>query len=138
MDWVKDNVTYRVEEDGEEQIMELDTLLEFEKQPFSVHVKFECVKPITVEECSVKYNHGKDTRVTMYWYSYPPKSLRPRLKVRVPKDSSLTAEITATFLETPLDIQCQGDNKHFTHRAIITRDIELKPVDSDIIFRSEN
>jgi hypothetical protein len=87
MDWVKDNVTYRVEEDGEEQIMELDTLLEFEKQPFSVNLKFECDLPITVEE---------------------------------------------------LDIQCQGDNKHFTHRAIITRDIKLKPADSDIISQSES
>lgn len=127
MDWVKDNVTYRIEEDGDEKIMELDTLLEFEKQPFTVNVKFECVEPITVEECSVKYSHTKDTRVTMYWYSFPPKSIRLRLKVRVPKDSSLTGEITATFLETPLDIQCEGENTHFTHRAIINREIELKP-----------
>ncbi len=138
MDWVRDNVTYRIEEDGDEKIMELDTLLEFEKQPFSVNLKVECVEPITVEECSVKYSHGKDTRVTMYWYSFPPKSLRPRLKVRVPKNSSLTARITATFLETPLDIECEGENTHFTHRAIVTRDIELKPVDPDIIFRSES
>jgi pimeloyl-ACP methyl ester carboxylesterase len=47
----------------------------------------------------------------------------------MPKDSSLTAEITATFLETPLNIQCQGDNKHFIHRAIVTRELELKPVE---------
>ncbi|MGB6867124.1 MAG: hypothetical protein WBE11_15665, partial [Candidatus Aminicenantaceae bacterium] len=138
MDWVRDNVTYRIEEDGDEKIMELDTLLEFEKQPFSVNLKVECDLPITVEECSVKYSHGKDTRVTMYWYSFPPKNLRPQLKVRVPKDSSLTAEITAVFLETPLDIECEGKNIHFTHRAIVTRDIELTPGDSDIIFRSES
>jgi len=138
MDWVRDNITYRIEEDGDEKIMELDALLEFEKQPFSVNIKFECDLPITVENCSVKYNHGKDTRVTMYWYSFPPKNLRPQLKVRVPKDSSLIAKITATFLETPLNIECEGNNKHFIHRAIVTRDIELKPVDSDIIFRSES
>jgi pimeloyl-ACP methyl ester carboxylesterase len=132
MDWLKDEVTFRTEEEGEEKIVDVDTLLEFEKQPFTVNVKFECVEPITVEECSVKYSHGKDTRVTMYWYSFPPKSLRPRLKMRVPKDSSLTAKITATFLETPLDIQCEGKNKHFTHRAIINREIELKPVDESM------
>jgi hypothetical protein len=103
--------------------------LEFEKQPFTVYVKFDCREPITVEECSVEYNQRGDSRVTMYWYCLPPKRLRPRLKVRVPKDSSLTGEITATFLETPLDIQCEGDNKHFMNRAIITRDLELKPLD---------
>ena len=136
MDWVKGDVWFRTEEDEEEKVVDVDALLEFKKQPFSVNFKFECDLPITVEECSVKYSHRKDTRVTMYWYSFPPKNLRPQLKVRVPKDSSLTAEITATFLETPLDIQCQGDNKHFTYRTIVIRDIKLKPADSDIISRS--
>lgn len=136
MDWVKDHVTYRMEIKGDDKIMNLDTLLEFEMQPFSVNVMFDCDFPLTVEECSVEYRHGKDTRVTMYWYSYPPKNLRPQLTLRMPKEASLTAEITATFLETPLDIQCQGKNKHFMHRAIVTRNIELEPVDSDIIFRS--
>jgi pimeloyl-ACP methyl ester carboxylesterase len=126
MDWIKDQVTYRVEEDGDEKIVELDALLEFEKQPYTVNVKFECAEPITVEECSVKYGHGRDTSVTMYWYSFPSKSLRPLLKVRVPKDSSLTGEITATFLEMPLDVKCEGENTHFTHRAIINREIEIK------------
>lgn len=136
MDWIKGDVWFQAEEDEEEKAVDVDAQLEFEKQPFSVNLKFECDLPITVEECSVKYRHRKDTRVTMYWYSFPPKNLRPHLKVRVPKDSSLTAEITATFLETPLDIKCQGDNKHFTHRTIITREIKLKPADSDIISRS--
>jgi pimeloyl-ACP methyl ester carboxylesterase len=132
MDWIKDNVTYRVEEDGDEKITELDTLLEFEKQPFTVYVQFKSEQPITIEECSVEYNQRGDSRVTMYWYSFPPNSLRPRLKVRVPKDSSLTGEITATFLETPLDIQCKGQNTHFTHRTIINREIELKPADESV------
>jgi heme/copper-type cytochrome/quinol oxidase subunit 2 len=136
MDWVKDDVWFQIEEDEEEKVMDVDALLEFEKQPFSVNFKFECDLPITVEECSVKHFLRKERIVTMYWYSFPPKSLRPQLTLRMPKDSSLTAEITAVFLETPLNIQCQGDNKHFTHRAIVTRDIELKPVDSDIISRS--
>lgn len=138
LDWVRGDVMYRTEEDGEEKIVGLDTQLEFEKQPFSVYLKFECDLPIMVEECSVKYNHGKESRVTMYWYCYPPKTMRPQLKLRMPKDASLTAEITATFLETPLDIQCQGENKHFTHRAIVSREIELKKDDSDIISQTEN
>jgi pimeloyl-ACP methyl ester carboxylesterase len=129
MDWVKDRVTYRVKEDGEEKVLELDTLLEFEKQPFSVNVVFECEQPITVEDCNVKYRNGDSPKVTLYWYSYPPKSLRPRLKVRMPKDASLKAEITVTFLETPLDIKCEGENRHFVHRAIVTRELELVPVD---------
>jgi len=138
MNWVKDEVTFRTESNGEDKIMEVDALLEFEKQPFTVNLKFEGDVPLTVEDCSVEYRHGKDSRVTMYWYSFPPKSLRLQLKLRMPKDAALTAEITATFLETPLNIQCEGENKHFIHRAIVTRSIELNPMDSDIISRSES
>ncbi len=126
MDWVKDDVTVRIDEQGEEKIVDVDALLEFEKRPYTVNLKLECDFPLTIEECSVKYRQGKDERVTMYWYSFPPKSLRPRLKARVPKDATMSAEVTATFLETPLDIQCEGENKYFVHRAIVTRDIELK------------
>jgi pimeloyl-ACP methyl ester carboxylesterase len=127
MDWIQDNVTFHVEEDGEDKIMDVDTLLEFAKQPFSVNVVFECEQPFTVEECNVKYRNGEGTRAMLYWYSYPPKILRPRLKVRLPIDASLRTEITATFLETPLDIRCEGKNTHFIHRAIINRELELKP-----------
>jgi pimeloyl-ACP methyl ester carboxylesterase len=128
---VKDRVTYRVEKDGGDKVWELDTLLEFEEQPFSVSVVFECDQPFTVEKCSVKYRNGEGKRVVLYWYSYPPKSLRPQLKVRMPEEASLKAEITATFLETPLTIQCQGENKHFVHRAIVARDLDLKQVEDD-------
>jgi len=61
----------------------------------------------------------------MRWYSFPPKSLRPQLKLRVPKGGELEAEVTATFLETPIEIQCEGENKHFIHRAEITQELEL-------------
>jgi pimeloyl-ACP methyl ester carboxylesterase len=132
IDWIEDRVTYRVEEEGDEKILDLDALLEFEKQPFSINVRFECEQAMTVEECSVKYRNGRGRRVTLYWYSYPPKSLRPRLKVRVPKESSLTAEITATFLEPPLEIHCEGENKHFIHRAIVERELELEPVEESL------
>jgi len=125
MDWIKDSVSCRVEEEGEEKILNLDALLEFEKQPFTVNIKFECDEAITVDECSVKYNHRKDNRITIRWYSFPPKSLNPQLRLRVPKEAELKAEITATFLETPMEIRCEGENKHFIHRASITKDIDL-------------
>jgi pimeloyl-ACP methyl ester carboxylesterase len=53
----------------------------------------------------------------------------------------LTTDVTATFLETPLDINCEGDDKHFTHRAIVTRDIEPKqlnePSSAEMAVREE-
>jgi len=126
MDWIKGSVSHSIQEDGEENILSLDTLCEFEKQPFTVNLKFECDEPIKVEECNVKYNQGRGNTVTMRWYSFPPKSLRPQLKLRVPKGGELKAEITATFLETPIEIKCEGENKHFIHRAEITRELELQ------------
>jgi pimeloyl-ACP methyl ester carboxylesterase len=141
MSWVKDDVMFQTEYTGEDKVMDVDALLEFERQPFTVNLKLECDLPLTIEECSVEYRHGKDTRVTMVWYSFPPKCLRPQLTLRMAKDANLTAEVTATFLETPLDISCRGDNKHFIHRAIVTRDIELKPVDesapAEMVVREE-
>jgi hypothetical protein len=126
MDWIEDSVSYSLQEDGEENILDLDALLEFEKQPFAVNLEFECDKPFTVEECSVKYNQRKNNKVSIRWYSFPPTSLSPQLKLRMPKEGELKAEITATFLETPLEIKCEGKNKHFIHRAEITRQIELQ------------
>jgi hypothetical protein len=125
MDWIKGSVSHSIQEDGEENILSVDALCKFEKQPFTVNLKFECDEPITVEECSVKYNQGRGNTVTMRWYSFPPKSLRPQLKLRVPKGGELEAEVTATFLETPIEIQCEGENKHFIHRAEITQELEL-------------
>ncbi len=126
MDWIKGSVSHSIQEDGEENILSLDNLCEFERQPFTVNLKFECDEPITVEECSVKYAQGRDNSVTMRWYSFPPKSLRPQLKLRIPEGGELKAEVTATFLETPIEIKCEGENKHFIHRAEITQEIELQ------------
>jgi hypothetical protein len=132
MNWIKDSVSCRMEEEGEEKILNLDALLEFEKQPFTVNIKFECEEPITVEDCSVKFNQRKDNRVTIQWYSFPPKSLHPQLRLRLPKEAELKAEMTATFLETPLEIRCEGENKHFIHRASISKDIDLVPADEQL------
>jgi hypothetical protein len=126
MDWIESSVSYSLQEDGEENIMNLEALLEFAKQPFSVNLEFACDKPFTVEECSVNYVQRINNRVLMRWYSFPPTSLSPQLKLRMPKEGELKAEITATFLETPLEIKCEGKNKHFIHRAEITQQIELQ------------
>jgi hypothetical protein len=126
MGWIEDTVSYNLQEDGEENIWDLKALFEFGKQPFSVNLELECDKSFTVEESNVKYNQSKNNTVSVRWYSFPPTHLNPQLKLRIPKEGELKAEIRATFLETPLEIACKGKNKHFIQRAEISRQIELQ------------
>ncbi len=125
MDWIKDKVFMQSEEQEEEKIMNLDIMLEFEKQPFAVTLRLECDDPVTVEESNVKYRTSKDRRIGIRWYSFPSMTLNPNLKLKMPKQAQLKATIQASFLETPIEISCSGENKDFIHRAVISREIDL-------------
>ncbi|MFC2165055.1 alpha/beta fold hydrolase [Acidobacteriota bacterium] len=128
LDWIRDRVTLQAEKEGSEQVVDMDILIEFEKQPYTVTLEVKADQPFTVEECNVKYQKSIADRATLSWYSFPPLSLQPRLKLKIPKEAELKVEITASFLETPVPITCEGEKKHFIHRAIIKREIDLGDV----------
>jgi pimeloyl-ACP methyl ester carboxylesterase len=125
LDWISDRVTLQAEDEGSDQVVVMDVLIQFEKQPYAVTLEVKGDQPFTVEECNLQYQKSIEDRVTLSWYSFPPLSLQPKLKLKMPKDTELKAEITASFLETPIPITCEGDKKHFIHRAIIKREIDL-------------
>jgi len=125
LNWIKDSVTLQTEEQGEDKIVHMDVGLEFEKQPFTVSMDLKCSLPFSVEESSVRYQKRIQDKATIRWYSFPPLSLKPRLTLKMPKEAELKAELEANFLETPLSIACEGENKHFMHRAIIKRELDL-------------
>jgi len=128
LNWIQDRVTLQVEEVENEQLVHMDVLLDFAKQPYTVSLEVIGDQPFTVDECNVQYQKSIADRVTLSWYSFPPMSLQPKLKLKIPKETKLTAKITASFLETPIPITCEGEQKHFIHRAIIKRELELGEV----------
>lgn len=125
LDWIRDSVTLQTEEEGQEKWVRMDVLLEFEKQPYTVNLEVKCSQPFTVEDCNLHFQKKIAERATLIWYSFPPMSLQPRLTLKIPKEAELKTEITATFLETPIPIACEGDSKHFMYRAIIKRKLDL-------------
>ena len=118
-------MTLQAEEKENERVVDMDIYLEFEKQPYTVTLEVEGDQSFYVEECNVQYQKSIADRVTISWYSFPTLSLQPKLKLRLPKAAKLKAAITASFLETPVPITCEGKNKHFVHRAIISREVDL-------------
>jgi len=128
LDWISDRVTMQTEEDGSDQVVNMDVLVRFEKQPYTITLEVKGDHPFTVEECNVQYQKTIEDRATLRWFSYPPLGLQPKLRLKMPKDAELKAEITASFLETPIPISCEGENKHFIHRSVITKEIDLGTV----------
>jgi len=55
----------------------------------------------------------------------PPMILKPRLSLKIHKEADSKAKLEASFLETPLSIVCKGDKKHFIHRAIIEKELDV-------------
>ena len=126
MDWLKDSVVLKSGMKGTEKVVDLKLKLVFERQPYSVNLTIKPDKEMTVEACNFKYAQAKRTKVTASWYTYPQRILEPTLRLRLPQGTKLEAEVSVTFLETPLSIKCEGKNKHFDHRAVIVRKIQLK------------
>ncbi len=125
LNWLKVGYLCQPIAQAEDKIVNLNMMLEFEKQPFIAYIKLESDNTVSVEECNVRYNQRKNNRITMTWYSFPQGTLQPELKIRLPKDAPLNAEVIARFLETPVTISCKGENKHFVHRAEVTKKIDL-------------
>lgn len=124
MDWIKGTTIYHSEDKETEKIVNLDMTFEFERQPFTVTLKLESDADLTVEECNLQYK-AKKNRVAVCWYSFPEGNLQPQLRLKLTKEANLKAEIFASFLETPLNITCEGENMHFMQRAEISREIDL-------------
>jgi hypothetical protein len=124
MNWLKDKITSQVEEKGADKLISLKSLLDFEKQPYTVSLKLKSDKAFKIEESNVKYSKSKKN-ANIRWHSFPQRSLLSELKLRLPKGAELSAEIFASFLDTPIPISCAGKNKHFIYRAQITRKLDL-------------
>jgi hypothetical protein len=128
MDWVKDKVVSQSEEEGADKLVSLDIALEFAKQPFTVSLSLKSDRAMKIEESNIKSASKGKKGATITWFSFPEGPLVPKLKVRLSKEATLTAEFSATFLEKPVPISCQGQNKNFVYRAFITRKINLGDV----------
>jgi hypothetical protein len=123
MDWIKDKVVSQSEEKGAEKIVDLGIALEFSKQPFTVSLSLKSDKVMEIEESNVKFVANGRTGATITWFSFPQGSLEPKLKLRLPKDAKIEAELRATFLEKAVPISSEGKNKFFVYRTLITRKI---------------
>lgn len=124
MNWLKESNLSSFEEKGTENLVNVKLKLDFEKQPYRVSLGLKANKPFKIDEANVKYSHKKK-RALVRWGNYPQQSLSPEFRLSLPKEAKLEAEINATFLETPLSIVAQGENKYFIHRAEIKRKITL-------------
>ena len=128
MDWLHDDISVEVENAGLEKLVHIKTALVFEEQPFTVSLRLDSEAEISVEDCSVHHVlRRKGQRVNLSWYSFPARTLKPELTLRMPADAGLKAVVRATFCETPLDIACSGENMHFIHRARILHEHPLLP-----------
>jgi hypothetical protein len=123
MDWVKDKIVSRSEESGADQVVSLDIALDFARQPFTVSLSLKSDRAMKIEESNIRSVSKGKKGATITWFSFPEGQLGPKLKVRLPKEATLTAEFSATFLEKSVPISCQGQNKSFVYRTVITRKI---------------
>ncbi len=123
MDWVKDKVVAQSEEKGAERTLDLAVGLEFTKQPYSVTLRLKSDEPLAIEDCNVKYKVKRKKSAVIRWFSYPQGSLEPKLKLRLPKEAKVEAEVDVTFLDQAVPISCQGPNMFFVYRTVITRKI---------------
>jgi hypothetical protein len=120
MDWLKEEYACQSEEKGADKLIKAKFRLELEKQPFTVSLKLKSDMPLKIEESNVKYVKRKKT-ATISWYSFPQQILQPELRLLIPKEAKLEAEIIVDFLETPIAISCGGKNKCFIYRAEISK-----------------
>ncbi len=133
LEWIEKKVKFTTENvDGEKRV-DLEFFFTFTRQPYSVTLCLDCDGSLSVEESETWHIQNKKSgRVTIEWFSYPPRRLTPRLKLRVPQGSELKAEIRARFLELPVEIVCTGENKEFIFRSEIVHSLDLDALNQKV------
>ncbi len=124
MDWLKEKVTARTEELGEETTVHLRLDLDFERLPYDVSLTLKSDRPFGINNANCRYQHQKN-RARIRWGHAPGRNLTPTLDIQLPKGAGLDAEITATFRDVPAEVVCRGRGIHFSHRAEIQRKVEI-------------
>ena len=133
LDWMDEKTKFTTETVDEEKLVDLGFLWTFAKQPYTVSLFLDCEGAIKVEESEVRHiQNPKSGRVTVEWFSFPPLVLKPRLKLRIPVGSELKAELNATFLDTPVEIVCTGENKEFIFRSEIVRTLDMDALNQEL------
>ena len=100
--------------------------LEFKEQPYSVALKLKADRAFTVEGSNLKFSHKKN-QTTIRWFGFPERTLEAELRILLPQEAELEAEIEADFLETPLSVKCSGKHKQFIYRAAVARKLDIFP-----------
>lgn len=127
LDWIEENTSVRTEDLENETRVDLEISLKFRKQPYTVVLSLEGTETVKIEESDVFYTQDeKSGRIRLEWFCYPPLSLNPHFKLRIPAGSELKGELRATFLEMPVEIVCSGGDKEYIFRSEIVRSLELK------------
>jgi hypothetical protein len=126
LDWINEEITFETDESDTERILDLEFMLTFAKQPYTVALELEGDWMIEVVECDAVYTQdGESGKVRIEWFSFPPPELNLQLKLRIPVGTELEGELTASFLETPIDIVCTGSSKWFLYGSEIVKALDL-------------
>jgi len=125
MEWLRASVAPRFSDSAGETLAGVDFDLAFEKQPYAVSLKLWSNRPFRVENANVQHKSRKN-RLTVNWQYFPARVLRPEVELRLAGGASLTAEVRAVFLETPVRVVASGENKHFVQRAEVVRRLEIR------------
>jgi len=124
MNWLKEQVTSQTEEKGAETIAHLRVQLGFDKPPLEVSLRIKSDRPFSVNKANVQYQHKKN-RATIRWAHNPGQSLLSEMDIKLPREAHLDAEISATFLDVPVLVACEGKDIHFIQRAEIKRKVGI-------------
>jgi hypothetical protein len=124
MNWLKEQVTSQTEEKGAETIAHLRVQLGFDKPPLEVSLRIKSDRPFSVNKANVQYQHKKN-RATIRWAHNPGQSLMSEMDIKLPREAHLDAEISATFLDVPVLVACEGKDIHFIQRAEIKRKVGI-------------
>jgi len=125
MNWINEQTDFRSEVKGEDKKINLRVKLDFKKQPYEVTLKLVSDKEMSVESSNFTYVRTGKREAAISWYSFPVGSLEPELRLNLPREAKLEAEVSVTFLATPLAMSCEGENKDFVYRSLIIRKLDL-------------
>jgi hypothetical protein len=124
MDWLRASATIEPAEGAGKGPVSAKFDLGFDRLPYSVALVLSSDRPLKVDQANVGYSAMKKA-VRVRWFSHPPASLKPELKISLAKGARLDAEVSAVFLETPRPVRCEGKDKSFVYRSELKRRLEL-------------